>query len=383
MICEATGPFNAIGKIAAAQVRAALAAGYRVSVVANRLDEALQDEVEWLPLYCPPRGFALKWLSARYLIRRAMRGRSFDVIHGHQPQVADLCDIFQCHFLTRVASERGCLVSGSGPGAALRRWQQEAIVFAEDWHYRRVPASTRMLFVSELIQREFARLYGLPASHEVFENAPPPWNPIEPSERERARQWFGIDQQRRPVVGFFGGLQHRKGYQQILDAVAADDELFLLIGGQQTEGFVDERLRGRMLGIGLTGEPDRFFAACDVLVVPSWFDPCPMVVLEAAARGLPVIATEGVGNRQTLLAHGAGLGWDGQQSLTSLVGEIMAHREEYVAGCRSLAQNRSQQQNMQRLLERYERVLESQPNRSASAPHESVQSSPSMEKSAS
>ncbi len=355
MIFEAIGPYNAIGKIAAAEVRAALRAGYRVSVVAHRLDESLHGEVEWLKLYNPRRGFALKWLTARHFIKRALGGRTFDVVHGHQPQIADLCDVFQCHFLTRVAHERGCLVSGTGLGAAVRRWQQQAVMRVEDRCYRRWNPSTQMLFVSALIRSEFDRLYGLPPRWRVLENAAPLWDPISETERTEARRHYGIGDVSQPVVGYLGGLQRRKGYAELLDAIAAMPGAYLLMAGQMTDGFVDERLAGRMRGVGLI-EPRRFLAACDVVAVPSRFDPCPMIVLEAAARGVPVIASEGVGNQATVLTCHAGLAWDAGQPFEPVLGRLMSDRESFVAGCRRLVEDRSETANMAALLEIYQDV---------------------------
>jgi glycosyltransferase involved in cell wall biosynthesis len=368
MIFEAIGPYNAIGKIAAAEVRAALATGYRVTVVAHRLDESLLGEVEWLKLYNPPRGFALKWLTARHFIKRALGGRRFDVVHGHQPQVADLCDVFQCHFLTRVANERDCLVAGHGLTAHIRKWQQQIVMRAEDRYYRRWNPATQMLFVSELLRREFGRLYGLPAQHAVLENAAPPVNMPSEQERLAARAYYGVAEERRPVVGYIGGLQRRKGYVELLDALADEAGLFLLMGGQHTAGFRDVRLQGRMNAVGMAGDVSRFYAACDVLVVPSRFDPCPLVVLEAVSRGLPVITTEGVGNEATVLAFGAGVSWRPSSSLGELVGHITAGRSRFVAGCEALCRERSQSRQLEAILSRYDKVMTDKVRLSATNP---------------
>ncbi len=358
MICEAVGPYNAIGKIAASEVRAALKSGYDVSVVAHRLDPALQAEVEWLKLYNPPRGFAIKWLSARHFIRRALAGRTFDVVHGHQPQIADMCDVFQCHFLTRAAAERGCLVSGSGLAATMRQWQQQAIMHAEDRCYRRWNPATRMLFVSELIQRECQRLHGLPREWRVLENAAPPWDPVSAQERSDARADYGLTDTPQPVIGYLGGLQRRKGYVELLDAMAEAADVFLLMAGQHTERYADDRLAGRMRGLGLI-EPRRFLAACDAIIVPSRFDPCPMVVLEAASRGVPVIASEGVGNRATLLEYEAGQPWEPGQPLAPVVRRLLNRMDTFREGCRQLVRNHGQDENMAVLLNIYDDVLQS------------------------
>jgi hypothetical protein len=158
MIHETIGYHGAIARVAMKAVRQALDVGWRVTVVAKLLDESLVGEVEWLRLHVPPRLLVLKWLTARHFIRRALRGRTFDIVHAHQPQVAALADVFQCHFLTRVAYERECLESGSGVRSGLMRLQHRGVLCAEDHYYRHWNPSTSMLYCSEMIRREFHRL---------------------------------------------------------------------------------------------------------------------------------------------------------------------------------------------------------------------------------
>ena len=78
----------------------------------------------------------------------------------------------------------------------------------------------------------------------------------------------------------------------------------LLMGGQYTDGFVAPELAGRFRAVGVVTDTDSFYAACDVLVVPSYFEPLGLVAFEAAARGLPVIATAEVAALPHLLNCG-------------------------------------------------------------------------------
>ena len=137
MIHEAIGNQSAIAKVAAAGVRIALDAGWRVSVVAKYLDPELAGQVEWLRLVVPPRLFFVQWTTAELFIRAALGGRHFDVVHAHQPQVAALSDVFQCHFLTRVAYERKCLEERTTLRARIVRLQQQGVLYAEDHYYQR------------------------------------------------------------------------------------------------------------------------------------------------------------------------------------------------------------------------------------------------------
>lgn len=91
-------------------------------------------------------------------MKRALGKRTFDVVHTHQPQAASLSDVFQCHFLTRVAFERNCLENRKGLQAALIRLQQQGALYAEDYYLRRWNPQTTMLYNSKATRNEFHRL---------------------------------------------------------------------------------------------------------------------------------------------------------------------------------------------------------------------------------
>lgn len=357
MIFEATGPFNAIGRIAMAEVEAALDVGWRVSVVAHRLCDSLQDRVEWLPLYNPPRGFVVKWLTARHFIKKAVGDPSrFDLIHGHQPQVSDLCDVFECHYLTRAAMERGCRDARRGWRGWLARAQESIILRAEDRIFRAHQDTTRYVFGSELTRSEFSRLYGTPAQHEVQVLPAPVWNPANHNERRDARREF-VGEYQGPVVGFLGGMNERKGYRVVMDSATESEGLFLLIGGSHSEQICPPaQLRGRYKALGLVDNVDRFYAAIDVLLVPSVFEPFGLVCFEAAARGVPVIATDSVGALSAIEPYGVARCW-GKAKLEDQVRDLLNHRDSVKSNCKTLVDAHSRQRFNEMLISRYEQVL--------------------------
>ena len=51
-------------------------------------------------------------------------------------------------------------------------------------------------------------------------------------------------------------------------------------------------LRDIVLFMGPTTKPEEYYASCDVLVLPTYYDACSLVVIEAMCCGLPVITTE-------------------------------------------------------------------------------------------
>src|SRR5207244_570964 len=105
-------------------------------------------------------------------------------------QAASLADVFQCHFLTRVAYERRCLEERKTLRARIVRLQQQGVLHAEDRCYRNWNPATYMLFGSELTRREFHRLYGAPRREDVLICSFPPIKFPTAEERRQARLKF-------------------------------------------------------------------------------------------------------------------------------------------------------------------------------------------------
>ncbi|MDP9173944.1 MAG: glycosyltransferase [Planctomycetota bacterium] len=165
-------------------------------------------------------------------------------------------------------------------------------------------------------------------------------------------------EQDRVVVGYLGGLHERKGYRRLVKAIAADDRLFMLMGGQFSETFTSDTLGNRYKALGLVSDVGTFYAACDVFVVPSHYEPLGLVAFEAASRGVPVIATREVGALPHLIKHGAGVGWDPDSPLGPVALDLICRRAEFERGAKRLVEDQSLERYTSRLLEEYEGVLQ-------------------------
>lgn len=299
---------SSIGKLAAWSVRTALQAGWRVTVVARDLDAGLRGDVGWRRLYVPPRMHAFQWSVARPTVRVALRGVKPDILHVYQPQLASMADTWHVAYLSRVAVETASLHSGAGPRDRVVRAQQRAVALMEDAYLRAISERPTVLFCSEQVEAHFVRLYGAPDRSAVLYN--PSFkvaSAASRSSRHEARSAFGVSPTAW-VVGFLGGLDERKGWRELVQAVAErQDGTVLLLAGPRSENFTDPRLGVRLRALGMVDDLSAFWAACDVLAVPSRFDPFAMVVTEAAAHGVPVVVTETVGAAELVRRHRAGL----------------------------------------------------------------------------
>ncbi|MBD2021032.1 glycosyltransferase family 1 protein [Leptolyngbya sp. FACHB-36] len=144
--------------------------------------------------------------------------------------------------------------------------------------------------------------------------------------REAARQKLGIasDEQ---VVLYVGRFDPRKGIETLVRAIGQSqlrnsDKLRLMIGGGsrpgQSDGLERERIESIVGDLGLAGltqfpgrlSPEElpiYYAAADVCVVPSHYEPFGLVAIEAMACGIPVIASDVGGLQFTVVPEKTGL----------------------------------------------------------------------------
>jgi glycosyltransferase involved in cell wall biosynthesis len=164
-------------------------------------------------------------------------------------------------------------------------------------------------------------------------------------EISRARGEIGLPECA-PVVGFVGRLAgRRKGF---LDFLAAARQVsaqmpatrFLIIG-EADHGKPDavEPGAARECGVEdvclfLGHRPNKdlplLYALMDVLVLPSLFEGIPRVIMEAAAMGIPAIATDVKGNREVVEHGRTGLlvPYGDPQALAHAILRILTNPEE-------------------------------------------------------
>ncbi|MBW4420445.1 MAG: glycosyltransferase family 1 protein [Myxacorys californica WJT36-NPBG1] len=142
--------------------------------------------------------------------------------------------------------------------------------------------------------------------------------------RAEARQQLGLDQDAK-IVFYVGRFDPRKGIETIVRAVGRlerQDNFKLVIGGGSRPGHSDGRERDRIesivadLGLqDVTTFPGRlgldnlhlYYAAADVCVVPSHYEPFGLVAIEAMASRTPVVASAVGGLQFTVIPEVTGL----------------------------------------------------------------------------
>jgi glycosyltransferase involved in cell wall biosynthesis len=105
------------------------------------------------------------------------------------------------------------------------------------------------------------------------------------------------------VLLFIGRVAREKGVYELLEAVvrlrnSGSDVVLLLVGpmddergGSGTVARADLEGRAGVYYLGYRDDPERYFAAADILCLPSYREGFGTVVIEAAAMGVPTVGT--------------------------------------------------------------------------------------------
>ena len=121
------------------------------------------------------------------------------------------------------------------------------------------------------------------------------------------------------VVGFVGRLTRDKGLPELIEAfnliLRAEPEAHLLLAGwfdasdDALGGDVRARIEShpRIHLTGLVEDTAPYYRAMDVMVLPTWREGFPNVVLEAGATGIPVVTTLSTGSRDAVVPEVTGL----------------------------------------------------------------------------
>lgn len=121
---------------------------------------------------------------------------------------------------------------------------------------------------------------------------------------------LGIVEKKKPIIGLGVRLSRQKGIEYLLDAVKLLKEDFpdilLLIAG---EGELSEELRLKAERLNITDsvlflgprlDMNEILKVLDIYVLPSIWEGLPLVILEAMAASLPIVATDVGGNREVI-----------------------------------------------------------------------------------
>lgn len=133
---------------------------------------------------------------------------------------------------------------------------------------------------------------------------------------DRLRQDLGIES-RCPVIGIFGRLEPQKAHEYFVEALPlilerVPDLRVVFAGDGSLRGALTEQLKKLNLEkvVIFTGYRDdcmELMSLCEFVVLPSLYEGMPLVPIEAAALGKPVVATRVDGTREVVVEDETGI----------------------------------------------------------------------------
>lgn len=297
-----------------------LDAGHRVTVISWTCELPPHPNLRWLRVPGPSRPLAIGY-PLFLVIASALAGlRGRGELHSTGAIVLNRTSVCTVHFCHRALAESSSASRASRPTAAYKanalavRWLSRA---AESWCFRPGRAE-RLIGVSGGIARELGEHF--PRMRERIAVIPngvdtEHFHPAAPSDGGPLR------------VLFVGGDWERKGLPILIAALAECPEAELdVVGAGDVAGQqrlarkhgVEERVHFR----GTTADTAPAYRAADVFALPTAYESFSLVTYEAAASGLPLLATR-VNGIEDLVRDGVN-GWFVERSAADVAARLRA-----------------------------------------------------------
>lgn len=286
-------------------------------VVSSSLAPELRPLVtRWVPVRVPARPFPLKYLMFWLRAGMVMTRLHVDLIHtvgAIIPKRADVSSVHLCH--AGLLEAIGRLAPKSARPMRRLNTAISAIMArnGERWCYRESRLRA-LAAVSSGVGAELEWHYPSVPVHVIPNGVD--GTRFRPDRRAREEVRAGTVPTGGLVALFVGGNWDHKGLAIAIEAVALSrrngtDVYLWVVGKGDTIRFsaLAQRLGvgGVVMFKGARNDVERYFAGADVFVFPSQYESHPLVALEAAASGVPLIGTSVHGVRELINDYGAGL----------------------------------------------------------------------------
>lgn len=275
--------------------------GHDVTIIGHEIDTDLAAETQFVPVSVNCLTSWTKNRSFAVNAGTAAQAGNFDVVYSlgraFGADVVQVMERVQSHWLSvyyRPAFYRR--LQAQNP-------RHRTVIGLEKAIFRH--AQVRAIVTqSHLDRRLLGKYYGLPMEriHIIHNGADlSRFNPGVQLHRNSLRERLGISNNA-PVISFAATDFKRKGLADVLSAMSLSQrqDIHLIVcgdGGIRPFSKLARQmgLHDRVHFLGRTSEIEMCFAASDLFVFPTLYEPFPTVVLEAMACGVPVITTPDTG----------------------------------------------------------------------------------------
>lgn len=344
-------------------------AGHEVHIFANRWTSPDLPNIFFHKVPALRIGSLLRYLSFAWMAERLVSREKFDVIQSHERTWHQ--DIYRagdgCH--KEWLEQRSKYVS------PLKRWwlsvspfhrailKIEQAIFAKG-RYKKIIA------ISEMVKENIQKHYHVPAKDiVVIYNGVrlEKFNPANKTlHRKAIREKFKVSDNAMMMLYVGSGFE-RKGLEYVvsaLDRLKSNEWRLMVIGKgdwARYRGFASPKAQEKMIYLEPVKNIEIYYAAADVFVLPSLYEPFGNANLEALATGLPVITSRFCGAANIIRHKHNGLIVENPGDPGEIAGQIdylfdPGTREEMGRQARSLAEQFTLEKNTSAMIRVYEEV---------------------------
>lgn len=165
--------------------------------------------------------------------------------------------------------------------------------------------SKKIISVSEGVKREIMKYYNIPDEKVVVIPNGVDLENFKPDKRKRLeiRQKYNISEDEIVLI-FVGHEFKRKGLTHLIKALPFVEAKLIIIGKKDLgpyESLVkDSKVDDKIIFAGIVPKVEDYYAASDIFVFPTMYEAFSLVTLEAAASGLPILATKVNGTEELI-----------------------------------------------------------------------------------
>lgn len=279
----------------------AAAKQYQVTVICNAVDKHLLEGLDARLILLPIERKPSPWRDVLILFQlfRLFRSEKFDIVHSIMPKTGMLAMLaaWVAQVPVRLHTFTGQVwVTKQGIRRELFKWFDSLIGRFATSVLADSPSQRDFLVSEGVLPPGKAKVIG---AGSICGVDPLRFHP-ETNVRCALRHDLGIGQDAK-VILFVGRLNRDKGMLDLaaaFDAIARchTDVVLLLVGAEEDVPFsqMQERcsaVRDRLYYVSFAVTPERYMAAADIFCLPSYREGFGMTIIEAAACGVPAVAS--------------------------------------------------------------------------------------------